>query len=196
MDKLFGFGSGSTSYLAVLAIAEKIKKENIKITAIPTSTEIRRLCGKLNIPTATLIEKKPDWCFDGADEVDNNKWLIKGRGGAMFKEKLNMVNSPITYILIDNSKKVNSLGKKHKIPVEIYPDSISYVTDEIIKLGAEEITLRQAKHKDGPVITENGNLILDVKFKNIEEDLEKNIKSISGVIESGLFINYNVKIVQ
>ncbi len=196
MDKLFGFGSGSTSYLAVLAIAEKIKKENIKITAIPTSTEIRMLCGKLNIPTATLIEKKPDWCFDGADEVDNNKWLIKGRGGAMFKEKLNMVNSPITYILIDNSKKVNSLGKKHKIPVEIYPDSISYVTDEIIKLGAEEITLRQAKHKDGPVITENGNLILDVKFKNIEEDLEKNIKSISGVIESGLFINYNVKIVQ
>lgn len=196
MDKLFGFGSGSTSYLAVLAIAEKIKKENIKITAIPTSTEIRMLCGKLNIPTATLIEKKPDWCFDGADEVDNNKWLIKGRGGAMFKEKLNMVNSPITYILIDNSKKVNSLGKKHKIPVEIYPDSISYVTDEIIKLGAEEITLRQAKHKDGPVITENGNLILDVKFKNIEKDLEKNIKSISGVIESGLFINYNVKIIQ
>lgn len=196
MDKLFGFGSGSTSYLAVLAIAEKIKKENIKITAIPTSTEIRMLCGKLNIPTATLIEKKPDWCFDGADEVDNNKWLIKGRGGAMFKEKLNMVNSPITYILIDNSKKVNSLGKKHKIPVEIYPDSISYVTDEIIKLGAEEITLRQAKHKDGPVITENGNLILDVKFKNIEKDLEKNIKSISGVIESGLFINYNVEIIQ
>ena len=196
MDKLFGFGSGSTSYLAVLAIAEKIKKENIKITAIPTSTEIRMLCGKLNIPTATLIEKRPDWCFDGADEVDNNKWLIKGRGGAMFKEKLNMVNSPITYILIDNSKKVNSLGKKHKIPVEIYPDSISYVTDEIIKLGAEEITLRQAKHKDGPVITENGNLILDVKFKNIEKDLEKNIKSISGVIESGLFINYNVKIIQ
>ena len=196
MDKLFGFGSGSTSYLAVLAIAEKIKKENIKITAIPTSTEIRMICGKLNIPTATLIEKKPDWCFDGADEVDNNKWLIKGRGGAMFKEKLNMVNSPITYILIDNSKKVNSLGKKHKIPVEIYPDSISYVTDEIIKLGAEEITLRQAKHKDGPVITENGNLILDVKFKNIEKDLEKNIKSISGVIESGLFINYNVEIIQ
>ena len=196
MDKLFGFGSGSTSYLAVLDIAEKIKKENIKITAIPTSTEIRMLCGKLNIPTATLIEKKPDWCFDGADEVDNNKWLIKGRGGAMFKEKLNMVNSPITYILIDNSKKVNSLGKKHKIPVEIYPDSIRYVTEEIIKLGAEEITLRQAKHKDGPVITENGNLILDVKFKNIEKDLEKNIKSISGVIESGLFINYNVKIIQ
>ena len=196
MDKLFGFGSGSTSYLAVLDIAETIKKENIKITAIPTSTEIRILCGKLNIPTATLIEKRPDWCFDGADEVDNNKWLIKGRGGAMFKEKLNMVNSPITYILIDKSKRVSSLGEKHKIPVEIYPDSIRYVTEEIIKLGAEEITLRQAKQKDGPIITENGNLILDVKFNNIEEDLEKNIKSISGVIESGLFINYNVKIIQ
>ena len=169
-------------------------KELLKDTNIGVCTVVGFPLG-MNTPKVKSFEAI-DAVENGADEVDNNKWLIKGRGGAMFKEKLNMVNSPITYILIDNSKKVNSLGKKHKIPVEIYPDSISYVTDEIIKLGAEEITLRQAKHKDGPVITENGNLILDVKFKNIEEDLEKNIKSISGVIESGLFINYNVKIVQ
>ena len=195
MDKLYGFGSGSTSYLAVLAISEKIKNENIKILAIPTSLEIKMLCNKVNIPTTTLLEKKPDWSFDGADEVDENKWLIKGRGGAMFKEKLNIINSPITYILVDESKKVNKLGSKFKIPVECFPEAINYIKNQLIELRGTEIELRKAIGKDGPCITENGNLILDVKFENIEQDLEKKIKSIPGVIESGLFINYNVEII-
>ncbi len=154
------------------------------------------LCSKLNIPTTTLFEKKPDWSFDGADEVDENKWLIKGRGGAMFKEKLNIINSPITYILVDESKKVNKLGSKFKIPVECFPEAINHIKNQLIELGGTEIELRKAIGKDGPCITENGNLILDVKFQNIEQDLEKKIKSISGVIESGLFINYNVEIIE
>lgn len=195
MDKLYGFGSGSTSFLAVIAIAEKIREEGLNILAIPTSLEIKMLCSKLNIPTTTLLEKNPDWCFDGADEVDSNGWLIKGRGGAMFKEKLNIVSSKKTYILIDKSKKVNKLGEKFKVPVECFGDALNYVQSELIKLGGTEIELRKAIGKDGPCITENGNLILDVKFQNIEQDLEKQIKSISGVIESGLFINYNVKII-
>ena len=122
--------------------------------------------------------------------------LIKGKGGALFKEKLNIANSPITYILIDKSKKVSCLGEKCKIPVEIYPDAISYIKEELVKLGVEEIVLRQAVNKAGPVITENGNLILDVKFKTITENLERNIKTIPGVIESGLFIGYNIEIVE
>ena len=105
--QVIGFGSGSTSYLTVIEIAKKIKEEKINITAIPTSLEIKMLCSYLGIPTTSLIEKKPDWSFDGADEVDANNWMIKGRGGAMFKEKLNIVNSPITYILIDESKKID-----------------------------------------------------------------------------------------
>ena len=195
MDKSYGFGSGSTSFLAIINIAEKIKKEGLSILAIPTSLEIKMLCSKLNIPTTTLLEKKLDWCFDGADEVDKNGWLIKGRGGAMFKEKLNIVSSKKTYILIDKSKKVNKLGEKFKVPVECFGDALNYVQSELIKLGGREIELRKAIGKDGPCITENGNLILDVKFQNIEQDLEKKIKSISGVIESGLFINYNVEII-
>ena len=71
---VIGFGSGSTSYLAAIAIAEKIQKESLKITAIPTSYEIKMLCTYLNIPTATIDEKRPDWCFDGAEEVDHDKW--------------------------------------------------------------------------------------------------------------------------
>ena len=188
---VLGFGSGSTSYLAAIAIAEKMKKENIKITAIPTSYEIKMLCGNLKIPTATLLEKKPDWSFDGADEVDEKNWLIKGRGAAMFKEKLNIANSKITYILVDESKFVSKLGEKFKIPVECFPDSINYVEQELVKLGAKEIALRKAISKDGPVITENGNLILDAKFDNIDKELEKNLKLITGVIETGLFIGYN-----
>ena len=195
-NQTIGFGSGTTSYLATIAIADKVKKENLKITAIPTSFEIKMLCTYLDIPTANLSERKPDWSFDGADEVNSSNWLIKGKGGAMFKEKLNIINSPITYILIDNSKRVSYLGEKNKVPIEIYPDAINYVKEELIKLNAKEIIVRQAVNKAGPVITENGNLILDVSFKSITQTLEKRIKSISGVLESGLFIGYNVEIIE
>lgn len=193
--QVIGFGSGSTSYLTVIEIAKKIKKEKINITAIPTSLEIKMLCAKFEIPTASIIEKKPDWSFDGADEVDKNNWMIKGRGGAMFKEKLNIANSQITYILIDKSKKVEKLGDKFKVPIECFPEAINYIKEELIKIGGKEIELRKAVGKDGPILTENNNIILDVKFEEITKELEKEIKVIPGVIESGLFINYNVYIV-
>ena len=193
--QVIGFGSGSTSYLTVLEIAKKIKKEKLNIIAIPTSLEIKMLCTELGITTASLMEKKPDWSFDGADEVDKNNWMIKGRGGAMFKEKLNIANSPITYILIDESKKVDNLGSKFKVPVECFPDAINYIKEELTKLGGKDIELRKAIGKDGPILTENNNLILDVKFEKITKELEKEIKSIPGVIESGLFINYNIEVI-
>ena len=191
---VIGFGSGSTAFLATIEIGKRIKAENIKITAIPTSYEIKMLCTYLNIPTADIMEKKPDWSFDGADEVNESKWLIKGRGAAMFQEKLNIVNSKKTYILVDNSKFVSYLGEKHSIPIECYPNSICFVKEELYKLGAKEILLRKAKGKDGPIITENGNFILDAKFDDIKENLEKRLKQIIGVIETGLFIGYNVEI--
>ena len=192
---VIGFGSGSTSYLAAIAIAEKIQKESLKITAIPTSYEIKMLCTYLNIPTATIDEKRPDWCFDGADEVDHDNWLIKGRGAAMFNEKLNIKSAKKTYILVDQSKIVNKLCSKFPVPVECTPKAINLVKEEIYKLGADSIELRLAKKKDGPVITENGNIILDVMFSNVDETLEKKLKSITGVIETGLFIGYNVEII-
>ena len=134
--EVVGFGSGSTSYLTAIEIANKIQKENITITAIPTSYEIKMLCTYLNIPTATIDEKKPDWCFDGADEVDNDKWLIKGRGAAMFNEKLNIKSAAKTYILVDKSKLVNKLGTNFPIPVECTPKAINLVKEELYKLGA------------------------------------------------------------
>ena len=114
----------------------------------------------------------------------------------MFQEKLNIASSPITYILIDESKKVEKLGTNFPIPVECYPKAVTYVKEKLNELGATEVTLRKAEGKDGPVVTENGNLILDIKLDNITEETEKEIKTITGVIESGLFMGYNVEIIE
>lgn len=192
---VIGFGSGSTSYLTAIAIAKKVQEENLHIIAVPTSYEIKMLCTYLDIPTATLEEQKPDWCFDGADEVDHDNWLIKGRGAAMFNEKLNIKASRKTYILVDESKVVNRLGSNFPVPVECNPKAINLVKEELYRQGADSVELRLALKKDGPVITENGNVILDAKFNNIDETLERRLKNITGVIETGLFIGYNVEIV-
>lgn len=152
-------------------------------------------CVQLGIPQTTLWSKQPDWTFDGADEVDPQHNLIKGRGGAMFKEKLLIKSSGKSYIVIDKSKIVNKLGCNFPIPVEVFPGALNLVENEIRQLGASEITLRLAGGKDGPIFTENGNFILDVRFRDIAPDLEQELKSITGVIESGLFIGYDVEVV-
>ena len=112
----------------------------------------------------------------------------------MFQEKLNILNSNKNFILIDESNITSEFGKKCPIPVECFPNSMLYVKEKLFEIGAKEIKLRKAVAKDGPVITENGNFILDTKFEEIHEDLEKQMKCISGVIETGLFIGYNVNI--
>jgi len=191
---ILGIGSGSTSYLALLAIAKKVKEDKLNIKAIPTSIEISLMCSKLGIPLTTLYEHRPDWLFDGADEVDPDKSLIKGRGGAMFKEKMMISSSPVNYILVDESKIVKKLGTNFPVPIEVFPPALLHVEEALKKIGATGLGLRPAKGKDGPVITENGNLILDARFEEIGKDMEQKIKSITGVIESGLFINHNVEI--
>ena len=183
-----GFGSGTTSYIAAIKIGEMIKEKGLNITAVPTSSYMKGLCKKYGIKVGDLIENKIDWAFDGADEVDQKTlWLIKGKGAAMFKEKLNIISSPITYILADKSKFVKKLGEKCKVPIEVFPDALKYVSEELKKLGAADITYRG--------MTENNNGILDVKFEKIYKELEKEIKEITGVIESGLFLGYNIEII-
>lgn len=183
-----GFGSGTTSYITAIEIGEKVQKEHLNIIAVPTSNEIKSVCEKYGIKIGNLIENELDWAFDGADEVElKEKWLIKGKGKAMFKEKLNIIASPKTYILVDNTKIVDYLGQKCKVPIEVFPQALKYVSSELEKLGAKDITYRG--------FTENNNGILDVRFEKIEKSLEKQVKSITGVIESGLFLEYkNIEI--
>ena len=192
---VLGVGSGSTVYLALLAIAEKIKAERLNIQAIPTSLEISMFCSKLGIPLTSLFEHTPDWLFDGADEVDPARSLIKGRGGAMFKEKLLISSCPLNYIIVDDTKMVEKIGTNFPIPIEVFPQALLHAEKELQNLGATSIVLRPAKGKDGPVITENNNLILDCHFSQVGSSMEKDIKSITGVIESGLFIGYNLNII-
>ena len=125
-------------------------------------------------------------CVVGGGNITLNRHIP-----ALLKENINIVNSNKAYILADNSKFVNKLGEKFCVPVECYPDSINYVKEELYKLGAKSCTLRLGKGKDGPIITENNNFIIDTKFEKIDEQLEQKIKLVSGVIESGLFIGYN-----
>lgn len=194
--QVIGAGSGSTSWLAVKAIAKRVKEEGLQIEMLPTSYEIEMLCRSLELPVTSLLSKTPDWGFDGADEVDRKGRLLKGRGGAMLREKMNMVQAPITYILVDDSKMVEKLGSRFPVPVECERLVALYVKRELEALGATHVELRRAIAKDGPVITENNNVILDARFEEIPDTLEKDIKKITGVIESGLCIGYSVEIIK
>lgn len=110
---VIGAGSGSTVYLTLFALAQRVKQESLHIEIIPASAEISMTCIQLGLPQTTLWNKRPDWTFDGADEVDPHNNLIKGRGGAMFKEKLLIKSSGKTYIIVDESKLVSKLGSKY-----------------------------------------------------------------------------------
>ena len=193
---VIGFGSGSTSYLTILEIANRIKEENLKIKAIPTSNIIEDLCKELNIKTIDLSQAKPDWCFDGADEIDSHNWLIKGMGAALYREKMNMKNSDENYILVDNSKFVEKLGEKHPVPIEVEKEKIDVVQEEVKKLGAIKTEIRKSNTNEGYLITDNGNYILHAWFDKITNDLEEKLVQIDGVLESGLFIGYDIIVIK
>jgi ribose 5-phosphate isomerase A len=191
---VIGVGSGSTAYLAIQAIAERVRREGLRVTAICTSAEVTLACVANDLPVGSLLQLRPDWAFDGADEVDPARNLIKGRGGAMFMEKILIDSSPKSYILVDQSKIVERLGEKFPVPVEVLPAALRFVEQKLAALGAVEVVLRLAVKKDGPVVTEHGNFILDTRFGAIGNSLERDIKAIAGVIESGLFIGRDVEV--
>lgn len=193
---IIGFGSGSTSYLAVEEIAKRVHEENLKIKAIPTSTIIEEICQKLKIETVSLNEAKPDWCFDGADEVDPHNWLIKGMGAALYREKMNIKASEENYILVDSSKFVEKLGQNHPVPVECKIDKIDEVKDALKNLGANNVTVKESNVGEGMLITDNGNALLFAQFSKIEANYEEEINKIDGVVENGLFIGYDLIVIK
>jgi ribose 5-phosphate isomerase A len=130
------------------------------------------------------------WGFDGADQVNKERWAIKGKGGAMLQEKLIAKRCQKFIIIVDHSKVVSQLGAGCAVPVEVLPEGIELATSGLRALGATEIMLRSGTGKHGPTITEKGNVILDATFARIEAGLEREIKAVTGVVESGLFIGY------
>src|SRR5665213_3363050 len=104
---VIGVGSGSTSYLAIRAIADHVREKGLRVSAICTSPEVTLACAAAGLPVTSLLQQRPDWAFDGADEVDPEQNLIKGRGGAMFLEKVVFQASPKNFVLADQSKMVS-----------------------------------------------------------------------------------------
>lgn len=187
-----GLGSGSTAAYAIAALGERIKRERLSILGVPTSYQAFLLAVKHGIAVTTL-EEHPEInvAIDGADQVDAKLNLIKGMGGALAREKIVASASKLNIIIADESKKVRVLGESgHPVPVEVLPFAISIVKHKIEALGGKPV-LREGKGKVGPVITDNGNAIIDASFGTIGNaaELEKKLKMIPGVVETGLFVN-------
>ena len=188
-----GLGTGSTAIPAVQHIGALLAEGKLKgIMAVPTSFQTSIECEKWGIPLFSLNSKeiggKLDLTIDGADEVDPKNRLTKGGGGALLLEKIVAYASAAYAIVVDESKLVETLGIKFPVPVEVIPDARLPVTLALQKLGAE-VLLREAVRKAGPVITDRGNLLLDILFKNPTDPslLEAEINRIPGVVENGFF---------
>ena len=186
-----GLGSGSTAAFAIKAIAEKIKSEKLSVMGIPTSYQAFLLAVESGVPVTTLDEHpKIDVAIDGADQITPELNLIKGMGAALAREKIVAAASKVNIIIADQHKKVKLLGEEDQsVPIEVLPFAISLVKQKIINVGGKPV-LREGKGKLGPVITDNGNAILDSYFGEIADpaNLEIKIKMIPGVVESGLFV--------
>ena len=188
-----GLGTGSTAMPAVKRLAEHIQNGELKdIKAVVTSFQTQNACQDYGIPVYSLNDKiiggMLDLAVDGADEVDPDCNCIKGGGAAHVREKLVEYNSKIFVVVADSSKAVQSIGTKFPVPVEIIGDARVPVTNALKNLGVECV-LREGVRKAGPVITDNGNQILDCTWKepvNVAE-MEDKINSITGVLENGLF---------
>jgi ribose 5-phosphate isomerase A len=190
-----GVGSGSTSHLTLQALVARARAESISWTAITTSLEMELACGGLGVPVGSLATLRPDWSFDGADEVDPAANLLKGRGGALLREKLVMAASKERYVVVDPSKLVDRLGVRGTVPIEVVPESLRLVRDRLVANGVDEVTVRRAETKDGPLVTERANLLLDVRVPEVTERTEAELKAIPGVVESGLFIGYRPSVI-
>jgi ribose 5-phosphate isomerase A len=186
-----GLGSGSTAAYAIEKIANRIKHEGIKVLGIPTSYQAFMLAIKHGVPITTLEEHPNlDLTIDGADQVDRRLNLIKGMGGALVREKIVAKASKKLIVVADESKKVKVLGENnHPVPIEVIPFSVPLVMRELKKFGGKPV-LREGTKKVGPVITDNGCLIIDANFGHIRnpEALEHKLNCIPGVVENGLFI--------
>ncbi|CAD5961214.1 Ribose-5-phosphate isomerase A [Planktothrix tepida] len=188
---IVGLGTGSTTAYAIQYIGERLKSGELKdIKGIPTSFQATVLAKEYGIPLTTLDEvDRIDVAIDGADEVDPHKNLIKGGGAAHTREKIVDSLAEVFIVVVDSSKLVDQLGSTFLLPVEVMPLAMTPVMKTLEKLGGKP-TLRMGVKKAGPVVTDQGNLVIDVKFDAIENpaELEKEINNIPGVLENGLFV--------
>merc|ERR1712179_268747 len=185
-----GIGSGSTVVYAVQRLAERVQKEGLKVTCVPTSFQARELIVKNKLVLSDLeITPELDVAIDGADEADALLTLIKGGGGCLLQEKIVAAAAKEFVVIADYRKDSNSLGEQWSkgVPIEVIPMAYRPIQLKIeSELGGQAI-LRQAKAKAGPLVTDNGNFILDWVFKSPTKDwnnINQQIVMIPGVVET------------
>lgn len=189
---IVGLGTGSTTAYAIQYIGDRLKSGDLKdIVGIPTSFQAEVLSKQYGIPLTTLDAiDHIDLAIDGADEVDPQKNLIKGGGAAHTREKVVDYLAQQFIVVVDSGKLVDRLGSVFAVPVEVIPMAISPVMRAIERLGGKP-ELRMGVKKAGPVITDQGNMVVDVRFDAIDNpaELEKTLNNIPGVLENGIFVN-------
>jgi len=187
-----GLGSGTTAAYAIEEIGKKMKREKLRVQGVPTSYQAFMLAVQHGIPVTTL-EEQPilDLTIDGADQIDPELNLIKGMGGALAREKIVASASKKLIIIADENKKVKALGENnHTVPIEALPFAASFVMKRIKEMYGTPV-LREGKGKVGPVITDNGNVIIDADFGLVHKptELERKLRTMPGIVETGLFVN-------
>jgi ribose 5-phosphate isomerase A len=185
---IVGLGSGSTASQFIRELGARVQ-DGLRVQGIPSSEESRRLAEEVGIPLTTLAEHPSiDVTVDGADEVSESLDLTKGLGGALVREKIVAHASNRLIIVVDESKLVDKLGRKTPIPVEVIPFAAVLVQAQLKRWGGDA----QPREKDGRVfISDNGNWILDWRYGTIDQPavLEKQLKAVTGVVDSGIFAN-------
>jgi ribose 5-phosphate isomerase A len=188
-----GLGTGSTAIWAVRRIAERIREGSLRgIRAVTTSLQSELEARRLGIPVGTLNDADLvgglDLTIDGADEVDGAHNVIKGGGGALLMEKIVAYASRRFLVIVDEEKLSRRLCDRFAIPVEVAAPAVSVAARALEEMGGT-VNLRQAIRKAGPVVTDLGNLLLDVSFAGPFDprEMEDALKRIPGVLEDGLF---------
>ncbi len=197
-NMIVGLGSGSTAAIMIKTLANKIKTGELKeIRGVPTSFQSEVLALELGIPLIDLVSvDQIDLAIDGADEVNPAYQLIKGGGACHVREKLVASKANKLLIVVDQTKLVKNLNEGFPLPVEVLPSAWKQVKDVIENMDAQ-CKLRMAEKKAGPVVTDEGNLILDVLFNggiNNPKEIELQINNIPGVLENGLFVDLTYKV--
>ncbi|MEW6011060.1 MAG: ribose 5-phosphate isomerase A [Methanobacterium sp.] len=187
--QIVGLGTGSTTHYFIEKLGIRIKEEELDIMGIPTSYQSFFLARDSHIPITTLDEHDVDIAVDGADEVDPDLNLIKGGGAAHTLEKIVDYAADKFLVIVDDSKMVTKLGQT-PVPLEVIPSSSRMVLN-ILKQSGASPQIRMAQMKDGPVVTDHGNFVIDADFGLLEDasKLEKELNSIPGVVENGIFSN-------
>ena len=181
-----GLGTGSTAAHAIRAIGRAVDA-GLNVVGVPTSFQSRQLARDCGIPLADLDDVSVDLAIDGADEVADGD-LIKGGGAAHAREKIVDASADRFLVVADPTKEADVLS--HPVPVEVLPMARSTVAASVEELGGDP-ALRRAQRKDGPVVTDNGNLVLDCDFGSIDGPaaLASDLAALPGVVEHGLFVD-------